>query len=466
MSLIQFLRILIARRWTILIAALACFVVATGISMVLPKRYPATARVLLDVIKPDPVTGQIIGTQFVRGYTRTQIELITDMRVAGAVVDKLNLANDPGTLAAYAKSGASDEDGGVRRWVAQQMINNTSANIVEGSNILEIKYEGQTPAFAKRIVDLLRDAYIESSLRFRTDAAGRTGDWYREQATKAQQLLAAAETSKTEFMRANNIVMQGGVEVEQQKLANLSSALVSARSNIGNQEVSASSRLTNDPVADGLRQQLAAVEDQLTQAQGRLGVNHPTYQALVARRNTLRGQVSQAMGQSRSGVSQTMSLSRASVADLERQYDAQRGKVLDMKGTLDQLEQMQRETDLRRDQYQKAAARAGELRLEADVAETGLVLLGDPTSETTPSWPKIPLIAGLAAVFGLALGVLVALLTEFMARRVRGAEDLAYAAGAPVFAVVGTGESSPWRERLKRLLTRRRKDDIGGMQAI
>jgi hypothetical protein len=36
------------------VATLACFVVATGVAMVLPKRYQATARVLLDIVKPGP----------------------------------------------------------------------------------------------------------------------------------------------------------------------------------------------------------------------------------------------------------------------------------------------------------------------------------------------------------------------------------------------------------------------------
>ncbi|QMW22063.1 GNVR domain-containing protein [Sandaracinobacteroides saxicola] len=466
MSLIQFLRILMARRMIILVATLGCFVVATGIAMVLPKRYPATARVILDVIKPDPVTGQIIGTQFMRGYTRTQIELITDMRVAGAVVDRLGLANDPGTIAAFQSSGAAEADGGVRRWIAQRIIDNTSANLIEASNILEIRYEGQNPELAKRIVDVIRDAYIESSLRFRTDSAGRTGDWYREQATKAQRLLVTAETAKTEFMRANNIVMQGGVELEQQKLANLAATLVAARGNSGTQEATATARLTNDPVADQLRLQLSTIEDQLVQSSEKLGTQHPTYQALLARRNLLRTQLAQAETQTRKSVASSMNVGRKSIGELEADYEAQRTKVLGMKTVLDQLDQMQREVDLRRDQYQKAAARAAELRLEADVAETGLVVLGDAVADTNPSWPKVPLIMALSLFFGLALGVLTALITELFARRVRGAEDLAFAAGAPVLAVVNDGSSSPIRDRIKRLLTRGGKDETGDLQAI
>lgn len=459
MSLVQFLRILLARRWTILIATLACFIVATGVSMVLPKRYDASARVLLDLVKPDPVTGLSVGGRDARSYVRTQVELITDMRVAGAVVDALGLASDPNTLTAYVNSGGDPNDpAGARRYVGQQIINNTSAALVDGSNILEIKYQGSDPSLAKRVVELIRQAYIASALRLKTDAAGRNGDWYREQATKAQRLLISAEAAKTDFMRRNNIVMQGGVEAEQAKLANLSSVLVSARSSAGATEATASARLTNDPVADQLRVQLAQIDSQIADAGSRLGTAHPQYRALQGQRGSLQRQLSQALSQSRAGVSQQVGISRGAIADIEREYTAQRAKVLEMKPILDQLDQLQREADLRREQYQQAAQRAGQLRLEADVSETGLVVLGDAAATTRPTWPNIPLIAVLAGLFGLGLGVVVALLSEFLARRVRGAEDLAYAAGAPVFAVVSAVQPRSLRDGIRRLLTRGGRD--------
>ena len=83
MSIFQFLRILAARRLFLLIALISCFSVATVMTFILPKRYKASARLMLDIVKPDPVTGQVIANQFLRAYTNTQIELIRDQQVAG-----------------------------------------------------------------------------------------------------------------------------------------------------------------------------------------------------------------------------------------------------------------------------------------------------------------------------------------------------------------------------------------------
>ena len=213
MSLIQFLRILAARWKLIFGTMLACLSIATTVGLLLPKRYPATARVLLDIGRPDPVTGQAISGRD-RSYTRTQVELIKDMRVAGAVVDRMGLVNDPGTVAAYERTGRSASDGGIRAWLAQQIIDNSEAGLVAGSSIMEIRYQTSSPERAKQVAGLIRDAYIDESLRFRTDAAGRSGDWYREQADKARATLNTAETALSDFMVKNDIVVVGGMDSE------------------------------------------------------------------------------------------------------------------------------------------------------------------------------------------------------------------------------------------------------------
>lgn len=459
MSLVQFLRILISRKWIILGSFLACLVVATIVGMLLPKRYPAEARVILDITTPDPVTGRTYAGRDARGYVRTQTELIRDMRVAGLVVDRLGLTNSPEVIAAYRASGRSEEDGGMRAWYGRQIINNTSAGLVSGSSILAIRYVSGDPDQALAIVTALREAYVESTLQFRTDSASRTGDWYREQAEKARQELNEAEEELSKFMTEHRLVFQGGTDSEAAKLETLRSALAKARSSRVDAQTNSSVRLVNDPVVDSLRMQLATIEDELALAGTRFGPEHPSYKAIEARRNTIRTQISQAQASTRTGVAAVSGASSQSVAELEREVAAQEAIVLERKPIIDELMHLNREVEMRRDRYARASARTAELRLEADSSETGMVVLGDPTVSKTPSFPNIPLIMALAAGGGLALGIIAALFMEFIARRVRGPEDLAYAAGVPVLATVGTPPSSPLRLRIRRLISRRYRGD-------
>lgn len=449
MSIAQFLRILMARRLIIGSVILFGLVVALAVSMLLPPRFPATARILMDVIKPDPVSGQVISSSFVRGYTKTQIELITDYRVAGDVVDRLGWERNPALIADYKKNSNGTED--FRRYAARKIISQTDAQLVEGSNILEISYYSGNPILARNVVTALRSAYIDASLRFRTDAAGRSADWYVDQANKAQAALAAAEAKKSAFERTNSIVMApGGADSETMKLEAMQNAMLSARSSAG--LVDNGSRAMQSGPVEALKSQLNAVEDTIAQAGQKLGTAHPAYLALVERRSVLQGQLTREIAAARSNGGGNATSVQSNAARLEAEVAAQKTKVLGLKTQLDELAQLQREVDLRRAQYEKAAARAADLKLEADVSETGLVPLGDAAVSGVPSFPNKPLIIAGGLLGGLVLGICAAVVTELMSRRVRGPEDLARASNVAVLAVIADVASVPLRRRILRLL--------------
>lgn len=466
MSIVQFLRILMARKWIIIVAFLSCFLVATVVANLLPKRYEASARVLLDVIRPDPVTGEVISSQFFRSYARTQMELVRDYRVTGDVVDRLNLTSNPQFVASYVEAGSPGND--LRRWIAQQIGDNISSYLIDPSNILAITYTAPDPELAKQVVEQVRLAYVETSLRSRTDSAGRNADWYRDQASRAQRQLQTAETALSDYLRQNNIILVGETDSETARLQELSNALATARGTVASADVAAATQLSANSAASGLELQLSLLNDQISQASAQLGVNHPTYKALLQRRASLQADIARAQSQSRAGVGALSSSTRQNVAQLQALYDAQQKKVLANRDKIDRVALLQREVELRRQLFEKAAARTAEFRMQSDVSDAGLTILGEPDANPEPIWPKIPTIIFLAAAFGLGLGVVASLVTEFLARRVRGPEDLSFATGVPVMAVVSSRERAPLREAIKRLLSRRRRGpsgDMGELQA-
>ncbi|WP_448582795.1 GumC family protein [Thermaurantiacus sp.] len=469
MNLIQFLRIFWARRWLVLGTALACFIVATLVASALPKRYSASARLLIDTSQSDPVTGSGVTLRDARPYIFTQTELVRDPRVTGAVVDRLGLANDPATIAAYQKSGFREEDGGIRRWLANQISERVSAGQVGATSIFEIRVEGPTPEYARQVVGAVRDAYVQEALRLKTDAAGRSGAWYAEQAAKEREMLEEAEERRNAFMKANNITLTAGPgspDVEMAKLQALQAAEAALRDKSSSALAAASEAVPN-VAGDQLRVQLAAIEEEIARASEQLGPAHPAYKAALARKRVIETQLANVNRQQEASRSASASIARGSLAKLEADIRAQQQIVLARKPIYDELLALDREVELRRTLYERALSRSADLRMESDVSETSMVYLGDPIAEQTPSYPKMGRIMTLAGIFGILLGLLAALAAEFIARRVRGAEDLAYATGAPVLVSVGMPPASPLRLQMRRLLGRRSdRDDDSELQAI
>jgi polysaccharide biosynthesis transport protein len=430
MSLVQFFRILWARRIVLIVALASAFFAGLVMIQVLPKRYSAHARVMLDVVKPDPVTGQVLGTQFLRSYTKTQIELIKDFQTAGEVVDRLGWASNPEIASSYYAQNPGGDAEGLRRWLANQIISGTEANLIEASNILEITFSGPNPETAKRIVTVIREVYLEDSLESKREGAGRNADWFREQAAQSEALVKAAEADRARFAAENGIVLQAdNTDLESSRLNALSQQSASA---------SAATPVTITGLGGGgvsaTQVQLDTVTQQLAQASNSLGPNHPTYQALQRQRTVLEKAAAQerAAAAPARGATGPDPAARANAA-----YEAQKRKVVSQSAAIDMLGRMTRDIELKREQLAKLNDRANESRLSANVVDTGMSPLGDAITTGTPEFPKVPLVLGGSIGFGGALGVVLALLIELLGRRVRSHEDLEGAIAAPVFAEIG-----------------------------
>src|SRR5205823_12230569 len=97
MSLHQFLTVLRARFRIIVLILLATVAAIVAASLVLPKKYTATAAVVVDVNSPDPVTGTMLHAMVMPGYMATQRDIIGSDRVAQTVVKLLKLEDRKST---------------------------------------------------------------------------------------------------------------------------------------------------------------------------------------------------------------------------------------------------------------------------------------------------------------------------------------------------------------------------------
>lgn len=433
MSLVQFLRILMARKSIILATLLACFFAATITVNLLPQRYEAHNRVLIDVTKPDPFLGGQMTNQAMGSYIANQLKMIKDVQTAGLVVDNLGWASDPNNQAAFDAAGRPGGD--IRDWLAQRVVDSTEAKFVEASSIIDISYRGTDPASSQALAQAIREAFLKLNLDQRVKNAQRSAASFDEKARSALSEVQKAEEERTAYAKANGIVFQpGNIDLESAKLGALSSATAAPSS-------------PQAMAANAAGSQIALVKQQLAQAQQTLGPNHPTYQALERQLSALQ--------QSAGGAP---IISGTGKAEIESAYQAQKARVLGQADKIDRLNQMLADIQVKRDQYQKLAARAEEMKAIAQSTDTNLDPLGNTNLPDEAVWPNKPLVIAGAIGMGLVLGLLLALLVELLARRVRSEDDLEYAAGAPVLAVVGPARPrtgiSAW---LLRLIDRNRR---------
>lgn len=420
MTIVQFFRILIARRAIFLVALVSCFMGAFLVSQVmLAPRYEARSRILLKALNPDPVTGEMIADGSVESYVSTQAELVTDYQTMGAVIDRLGWANNPTLIDQYAAlTGGASPD--IRRWLAQNIAASTSVQLIPGSNILEIVCSGNSPDAAKEISNLIRGTFIDLNVEQKRQAALRLADWYREQGDDALVALRELERQRADYARENGIALaQNAPDAEASKLSALA---------MQSMMVALPAPRSPASLASPAAMQLETVRQQLAQASTTLGPNHPAYQALQRQYSVLQGEAQ------REQAARSAAASSGGRPDLTAALERQKARVLAQKDQVDALDRMRRAAELKRDEYLKAMQRAADLRDTASSTESDLEPMGDPIGPEKPTFPNIPLITLGSIALGAVLGIVVAVLVELLALRIRGREDLDFAAGAPLLA--------------------------------
>ncbi|HKX22517.1 MAG TPA: Wzz/FepE/Etk N-terminal domain-containing protein [Rhizorhapis sp.] len=430
MSIQQFFAILWARRAYIFVTLAGSLIGASLVAFLLPPRYEATSRVMLNFIKPDPVTGEVISSSFARTYTQTQSELIRDYRVAGQVVDRLGMAGDP-ALQAQFSSLPPEQQADFRRWLADSIIARTRADLVPGTNILEISYRSTNAEIARIVADALRDAYVDISRAIRREEALRNANWFDRQATEIRAKLTETEQAKAAFEKAHDIVLQeDNSDIDSVRLAALAASSAPVMPAMP----------AAVPVASGAASQLAQIDAAIAQSAERLGPSHPQMQALKEQRRIIAASAAREMAAANSASAAALQAAGTGALTISREVAVQRAKVIAQRDKLGALRKLKDEVDLRRAQLAKINERIGALRQESEADQTGLTVLGNAVAPAAPFFPNRPLILIGAAVLGLAIGGLAGLLLELLGRRVRSVGDVVNGFDVPLLAVIESPE--------------------------
>ncbi len=440
MNIGQFLVIFWARRVLIFWATVSCLIGALIVCALLPPRWESTARVMLNYIKPDPVTGQIIAGGSAGAYVNTQIQLVTDYTVTGKVAEQIGWFSDPDLQKAFQNRSAGDRRD-FRHFLADMVSANTKAKPLEGSNILEISYTAATAKGAQAVADALLKGYMTATLEQRQQDAERNAVWYEAQTAKAKQALDQAVATVTAYEKENGIVLQDNkIDADSARLQALS--VQSAA--IGSPFVPTTD---TSPTAT----QLAETDSELTVAEKTLGPNNPAMQELKAKRAAL----ASAVDKERANMRAMADHAAASSAEArEHEVAVQKSRVIAQGDKIGRLSQLQQDLDLRREWYQRTNAKAAEFREESLSSDIGVTPLGSATTPKEPVFPNYLLIVPGAIIAGLAVGVLVSLLMELLGRRVRSVGDLDLAGDAPLICVI-PGAERPRRSRFAPAIPRR-----------
>lgn len=472
------------RQWRIVALSAAVFL-ALGLAylMIAVPKFTASTDILIDqsnsriLYQNSPLNG--MGED--EGWITSQVELIYSDKIKLAVVDKLKLADNTdfvegpggpmqvvrdilgfftGIFGGGGNENAVAERELLRLQAAEQLQKNLYVQRVKRTYVLNVQFTWSDPQLAAKIARAFAEAYIADQVNAKYDANREAGIWMQTRLNELRQKALETDQVVQKYRSENGLISANGLLVSEQQLAEINSQLILARSErataeaklkrietiINNNDTNAAVlESMSSPVIADIRKKYVDASKREAEIARESGPDH--YKAQQLRKDMAEYQAL-AFGELRRIAESYRSdyqVAKAREDSLSTSVSSATGVSAVANSTLVQLRELEREANTYRDLYQTFLTRYQDSLQQQSFPVTEARVITQASVPANPSRPKKPMVLILATMLGLALGLALATLQEFLDRFFRTGEQvdeelgLEYLGAVPLVSGKGSG---------------------------
>ena len=427
----------------------AAIIVATGAlafvaTQLMPVKYTATARMSFD--PQERLVGQASPTGMSDAQrdaaVEAQMQLVTSLAVAKAVVDQLNLAKDPELL----RAGSQFSEGASEDAVAAALLRNAGTNRIGQTQLFNINYTDKDPLRAAKISNAFSTAYLRIQGQQKLQQASASSGELAKRVSAARKDAEQADAAVADYRLRHNVLNGTDSQALEQQVGAMETELAQARSEAAQSSARRGATALSNGVDTSalatLKQRRAEAQQEVNGLASLYGDRHPD---LITARQRL-ASIDQALEQENSRVAQGSSTQANAAAARAASLGASVGQA---KGALAanvrasvELADLQRKADTAHQLYQNLLSVSGEQSANQALIQPDARLVAAATPPLEPSSPRlmINLLVGLALGAAIALGL--AYLRERWNRRINTIDDIADLLGANFLNSLPTLHSS------------------------
>jgi uncharacterized protein involved in exopolysaccharide biosynthesis len=190
--------------------------------------------------------------------------------------------------------------------------------------------------------------------------------------------------------------------------------------------------ILQNPLVQQLKANQARLESRQRELSAVYGRNHPEILKLQQELEAARTRVLQEIDTVASSISKNYSVAERRELEARTAFDSQRGRVMAMKQSRDELRVLERDLENAQRAYDQSLQRLNQAGLESRSTQGNVVTLNPAVEPLKPASPNLTLNGLVGAFLGLILGFLGVLLLEFSDQRIRTLEDLENVLPGPV----------------------------------
>ncbi|HJR69761.1 MAG TPA: Wzz/FepE/Etk N-terminal domain-containing protein [Gammaproteobacteria bacterium] len=442
-----------ARRAIFLAVLAVTVVVATAVSLVLPKSYRSTASLVLDRRNEqsiDQAFNALVSPNERLGYIQTQVDVITSPKVARRVVEEHDLAARPESQEEFAARG--EEHGSIEEWLAEGLLEDLDVETSQ-SSVIDLSFVAATPTGAAEMANGFAKAYMDTTLELQVEPARRAAEWFDDQLQTLRADLERAQATLNDYQRSRGIVSaEGDFDIEQEHLADLSEQLLRAQERtmiLRDREGQARAAMHDESLLEQLpeveaSEQIGRLKGDLLEGEAQLevlatqyGSNYPAYRRQVAENTARRQRIAAEMAKIVGSLEAQRRESERREVEIERAIEAQRALLLESEEGRDQLAILAGDVKTAQSAYETAMQRYVVTQVDGRASQTNVALLSAAVVPTRAYRPNLRLNVALSLVVGVLLGIGVVIAMELADRRVRTMADLDWGAEVPLLGTLG-----------------------------
>ncbi len=462
-ELARYLRLALKHRFLIIGATLAALMIGLAVTLLMTPIYTATATIQIDregARVLDEESDVVASERLVAAeeFFQTQYGLLRSRSLAERVIDTLGLANSDAFLQQMgveppAETGTAAQRIATRRELVLAVVqDNLGVAPVTGSRLVMINFDSPDPQLSARVANAFAENFIQASLDRRYESTSYVRDFLEERIAQTKSKLEDAERQLVAYAAQQQIISIGSEEGPGQEslassnLGALNASLAAARSaRIAAEERWRTARTT--PLAslpqvleNGAVQRLNEEKARLSaEYEQKLRVYQPDYpemRQLQARIAEIDRNITEIASSVRESIRSQYLTAVNEENALQAQVNGLKGDVLNLRDRSIQYNILQREVDTSRTLYDGLLQRYKEVGVAGGVTVNNVSVIDRAEAPSAPSKPSMLLNLVIAALLGIGIGVLGALLFEALDETLASPEDIEQKLGLPVLGVV------------------------------
>lgn len=456
----------VRRRWRVIaVVAAICLAIAIVHFIITPNRYRATTTLQIEqrsavamTSDPNPWLEAWIGMK----YYPTQYRLLESRGLAERVVVDLRLMDDatfnPGRarLAAGGSSapGTAAADEAALARLANRLLAGLTVDPVKDTELVRLAWVGSDPELVARVANGFADAFIDWGIETRSESVGRASDFLSKQIDTLKEEISQKERQLQQYGRSTDILdLEPSSNVTLQRLERLNQDYIAALGDRLEKEARYNERrrAPADSLADresgGLvgelqREQLRLESDYETKLRT-YKPDWPEMVELAARidegRSHLERLIEEQTDKAISSAFTDYQTALRREQSLEDEIARVKAEVMDQNVAAVEFRNLEMEIRNRRELMDEMLRRLSEAGVRARLQserETNVRVIDRALVPDRPFRPSLrrDLFLGIAA--GLAFGIGLVLLTHFLDRTVKSADELEQRLQLPVLATI------------------------------